>query len=291
MAGPGRSRALERWLNNADNIDLSTVQLLFRKGLNAMKRFLPTFFCTVIVLGSALHILKERAFTSAFFTEAATTHVPVNQASTIRIENFRAVNVANGRLNVTVDYTYPGEVVGKVIIRITPREKDGVVRPRAVGSDLIPVQSGTHTVTIAGIKNSTGPVLTSVDVRVCISKDGTALFCRDFPYEKTWTNGPDQFCSITGQLTGSLTGLSSPDHAGPSSTVTLRQMYAESPDGERQRATITNRSYVFTNLYANVEYTIYPDRFDSQPMRETVLCRSDSQHRVDFRILRPAGGG
>jgi len=256
-----------------------------------MKRFLPTFFCAVIVLGSAVHLLKERALTSPFFTEAATNHVPVNQASAMRIENFRAVNVANGRLNVTVDYTFPGEVVGKVIIRITPLEKGGIFRPQAVGSDLIPVQSGTHTVTIAGMKNSTGPVFTSVEVRVCISKDGTALLCRDFPYEKTWTNGPDQFCSISGQLTGSLVGSSSPDHAGPSSTVTLRQMYAESPDGERQRATITNRSYIFTNLYANVEYTIYPDRFDSQPMRETVFCRGNSQHRVNFRILRPSGDG
>jgi hypothetical protein len=256
-----------------------------------MRRFLPTFCCTVIVLGTSLHLLKEHALTSPFFAEAATHHVPVNQASAIRIENFRAVNVSSGKLQVTLDYTYPGEVVDKVVILASPDEKGGIFRPQTADFDSVPVQTGTHTVTLAITKNSTGPVFTSVNVRVCISKPGAALLCRDFPYEKTWTNGPDQFCSISGRLTGSLRGSSSPDHAGPSSTVTLRQMYAESPDGERERATITNGSYTFRNLYDGVHYTIYPDRFDSQPMRKTIRCRGNSQHRADFRILRPAGDG
>jgi len=54
-----------------------------------MRRFLPAFCCTVIVL------------TSLLITQAATHHGPINQAPQIQIQNIRPVEVSSGELRVT----------------------------------------------------------------------------------------------------------------------------------------------------------------------------------------------
>jgi len=230
-------------------------------------------------------------FTGAIAYGAAIHYGAVNQASKISIQNFQVVDVSSGELRVTVDYTYPDAVQGKVLIHASPEEAGGIFNPLTAEFDELPVQSGTHTVTLAITKNSTGPVFTSVAVRVCISAPGGALLCRDFPHEKTWTNGAAQRCSISGRLLGRLEGLSRPDHAGPPIRVSLRQMVVESPDGKRRSAPISTRSYTFSNLDAGVEYKVFPSGFESQPRRTTVPCRANSRHRADFRIVRPTPEG
>ena len=248
-----------------------------------MRRFLPTFCCTVIVLGISYY--------GAAWTDAATHHGPVNQTPKVSIGNFRPVNISSGELKVTVDYTYPGAVQGKVIILAVPMEQGRSHDGLDANIDELPVQSGTHSVTLAITKRSTGPDFKSMEVRVCISNSRGAILCKNFPYEKTWTNGAAQRCSISGNLSGSLEGLSYPDHAGPPTTVRLRQMLAESPDGEQVSARVNNRSYTFSNLYAGVTYKVFPHGFESLPRQKTVRCRGNSQHRADFRITRPTSGG
>lgn len=246
-----------------------------------MRRFLLMFCCTLIVLGIPSHGAARNK----------TGHGPVNQAPKISIQNFRVVDVSSGELRVTVDYTYPGAVRGRVLIHASPEEKGGIYDPLTAEFDELLVQTGTHTVTLAITKRSTGPVFTSVAVRVCISASGGALLCRDFPHEKTWTNSAGQTCSISGRLSGPLEGLSYPDHAGPPTRVSLRQMSLESPDGKRRSVSITNRSYTFSNLDAGVVYSVFPSGFQSEPGRKPVPCRANSRHRADFRIIRPTPQG
>lgn len=245
-----------------------------------MRRIL-TICCSVIVLGISSY---ETAWsTSPLYA--------VNQAPAISIQNFRAVNVSSGELRVTVDYTYPRAVVGKVLIHAIPTEADGSFNPRTVDFDEVSVQSGTHTVTLGITKRSTGPVFKSVEVRVCISNSTGALLCRDFPLEKNWTNAAGQMCSIFGRVIGPLDGLSYPDHAGPPTRVFLRDIILETPDGKQRSALINNRSYTFSNLEAGVVYTVFPSGFQSLPARRTVECRPNSRHRADFRITRPTPQG
>ena len=248
-----------------------------------MRRFLPIYCCTVIVLAISSY--------GAAWTDAATHHGPVNQIPKMSIRNFRPVDVSSGELKVTVDYTYPGAVQDRVIILAIPMEQGDSFNGLTADFDELPVQSGTNTVTLAITKRSTGPDFTSVKVRVCISRPSGAILCQNFPYEKTWTNGAAQRCSISGNLSGTLEGLSYPDHAGSPTRVRLRQMLVELPNGEQQSAPVSNRSYTFTNLYAGVTYKVFPHGFESLPRQRTVQCRGNSQHRADFRITRPTSGG
>jgi len=220
-----------------------------------------------------------------------TAHRPVNQAPRISIQNFQVVDVSSGELRVTVDYTYPDTVRATVLIHATPDEKGGIFDPRTVEFDEVLVQTGTHTATLAITKRPTGPVFTSVAVRVCISSSSRALLCQDFPYEKTWTNSAGQMCSISGRLFGLLEGLSYPDHPGPPTRVSLRAMSLERRDGKRWSVSIRNRSYTFSNLEAGVVYTVFPSGFQSESGAKLVQCRGNTRHHVNFRITRPTSQG
>jgi len=58
---------------------------------------------------------------------------------------------------------------GEITIHATPEERGGVFDPRLVDYDEIPVQQGTHTVTLTITRREGAADFLSVTVRVCIS--------------------------------------------------------------------------------------------------------------------------
>jgi len=224
------------------------------------------------------------------------------------IRNFRAASPSTAELRVTVDYTYAGANSGEITIHATPEERGGVFDPRLVDYDEIPVQQGTHTVTLTITRREGAADFLSVTVRVCISTIDRAILCQDFPHEKRWaaaappapppvappTPPPPSApgtCSIGGEVTGPLQGVISPDSpASQPIKVTLRSMVLRAKDGgQPRRVSLTNRRYVFENVRAEATYEIFPDEgFRSNPPRRTVTCQANIRYRGrDFRITGP----
>ncbi len=221
------------------------------------------------------------------------------------IRNFRATSPSTAELRVTVDYTFTGENSGEVTIHAAPEERGGVFNPRLVEFDEIPVQQGTHTVTLTIKRREGAADFLSVTVRVCISTTDQAILCQDFPHEKRWTAAAPPApptppppsppapgtCSIRGEVTGPLQGVISPDSpASQPIKVTLRRMVLRAKDGgQPRRVPLTNRRYVFENVRAETTYEIFPDEgFRSDPPRRTVTCKGNIRHSgLDFRITGP----
>ncbi len=94
-------------------------------------------------------------------------------------------------------------------------------------------------------------------------------------------------CFITGQVDGPLTFNTTDDRGNPISP-TLRFIEMRTPGiGEPRRARIQGRTYTFTNVPAGQTYRIFPGYFRSQPKDHTVVCRPNSNYRLDFVITGP----
>jgi hypothetical protein len=111
------------------------------------------------------------------------------------------------------------------------------------------------------------------------------------PPTKPPAQPPAQTCSIYGELSGSLEGLSYPDHPGPATKVRLRHMGLRAPDGKQRNAEVKGRKFTFSNLPAGVVYRIFPAFFRSQPPHRDVTCTANQRHRANFKILGPAPEG
>lgn len=255
-------------------------------------------------------------------TGMAAHQIAVGQTSQNSIRNFRAIDLSSAVLQVTVDYTYTGGVAqGEVSIHATPEEAGGVFDPRTVDFDELPVQSGTHTVSLTITRREGARDFTSVAVRVCLSTPGRALLCQDFPHQKTWTAvapppppepappapvapepapvAPEaprppgqQTCSISGRVDGPRQGVVSPDVSGESpARVTLTHMILTVPgSGKTLRAIISgSRSsgrYTFREVPAGFAYRLFPGGFRSEPRFLTIECKVNHRNvRKDFKIL------
>ena len=104
------------------------------------------------------------------------------------IQNFRAVNLSDAELKVTIDYTYNGELgTSDVYIHATPEESGGVFDLRTVNYEEVTLRRGTNRVTLNIKKRPESRNFTSQSIRVCMSTLKEAILCEDFQYTKTWT--------------------------------------------------------------------------------------------------------
>lgn len=252
-------------------------------------------------------------------TGMAAQQIAVGQTPQTSIRNFRAVDLSSAVLQVTVDYTYTGGAPqGEVSIHATPEEAGGVFDPRTVDFDELPVQSGTHTVSLTITRREGARDFTSVAVRVCMSTPGRALLCQDFPHQKTWKAvapppppeppppqpvppapvapepapaAPEpppppgrQTCTISGRVKGSRQGIVSPDISGESpARVTLTHMILSVPgSGKALRARIfgspLSGSYNFREVPAGFVYRLVPGEFRSEPPFLTIECKANHRN-------------
>ena len=246
--------------------------------------------------------------------EITPLRTPVGQTPANSIRNFRAANISSAELRVTVDYTFTGgAAVEEVSIFANPEEAGGASDPRTVEVDELPVQTGSHTVTLTITKREGARDFTSVSVQVCLSTADRALLCQSFPYQKTWTAAvppkpkpgevapvpppppAQETCTISGRISGPLTGWVSPDTpGGQGHRATLKNIGMTTGDGSKPVLTplLSSRQYIFTRVPAGVVYRISPVGFRSNPGHRTVSCRANIRviHQ-DFRILGALGEG
>jgi len=244
--------------------------------------------------------------------EITPLRTPVGQTPANSIRNFRAANISSAELRVTVDYTFTGgAAVEEVSIFANPEEAGGASDPRTVEVDELPVQTGSHTVTLTITKREGARDFTSVSVQVCLSTADRALLCQSFPYQKTWTAAvppkpkpgevapvppppapAQETCTISGRITGPLKGWVSPDTPGEKGyEATLKNVALAVGVGTRPVLTpIKNRTYTFKNVPAGVVYRISLEGFHSEPQYKTVSCRAGKHYPSrNFKSLGAAG--